>query len=163
MRAEQNPIRIGHFSSIGDNCTVSTNHSLAHTIVSSVNIGKNVTIESDCNLHSCIIDDDCHIGTNSVIQQGARLERGCQILPNTIVRAGSLIPAGQVWGGSPHATFVRELTEQELMSNYAKSYTNGASDFSSSAWPGKFDDSPVSAGEQSMDQYTEENYFRIKH
>ena len=46
------------------------------------------------------------------------------------MRAGSLIPAGQVWGGDP-ATFVRELSEQELVSNYQKSYLNGAKTFES--------------------------------
>lgn len=110
IRAELNPVRIGHYTSIGDGCTINTNHSLEHSICSSVNIGKNVTIKADCNIHSCIIDDDCVIGENSIIEQGARLERGCVILPNSIVRAGSLIPAGQVWGGSP-VTFVRSLTE----------------------------------------------------
>ena len=87
-------MRIGHFSSIGDGSTIHTNHSLHHGLAASVNIGKNVTIEADCNIHSCIIDDDVVIGHNSIIQAGARLERGCQILPNTVVKAGSLIPAG---------------------------------------------------------------------
>lgn len=159
-------MRIGHFTSVGDGCTINTNHSLPHSICSSVNIGKNVTIEADCNIHSCIIDDDCVIGAGSVIQQGARLERGCQILPNSIVKAGSLIPAGQVWGGAPHAVYVRDLSESEQMDNYAKSYANGASDFSSSAtssiWPGQFDDTPVDAGEQTMKAYNEEHYFSKK-
>jgi len=83
------------------------------------------------------------------------------------VKAGSLIPAGQVWGGSPHAVFVRELSEQEQMDNYAKSYATGASDFSStgldSLWPGKFDDAPVEAGEQTLGEYNEENYFKVQH
>lgn len=165
IRGELNPVRIGHFTSVGDGCTIKTDHSLAATLAASVNIGKNVTIEADCNIHSCIIDDDCYIGAGSVIQQGARLERGCHILPNSVVKAGSLIPAGQVWGGSPHAVFVRELSEQEQMENYAKSYTNGASDFSqttlSSVWPGQFDDAPVAPGEQSLKEYAEENYFKV--
>ena len=38
--------------------------------------------------------------------QGARLERGCVILPNSVVQPGRLIPAGQVWGGNP-VEFVR--------------------------------------------------------
>ena len=48
------------------------------------------------------------------------------------------------------------------MDNYAKSYTNGASDFSGSLWPGKFDGAPVEAGEQTMEEYNEENYFTRK-
>lgn len=156
-----NPVRIGHFSSIGDGSTIHTNHSLDHGIAASVNIGKNVTIEADCNIHSCIIDDDVVIGHNSIIQQGARLERGCQILPNSVVKAGALIPAGQVWGGDP-VTYVRELTDQELLANYTKSYTNGAGEFSSeqSLWPHVFDDSAASG--QSIEDYTNEKYYTIK-
>jgi len=59
------------------------------------------------------------------------------------VRAGALIPAGQVWGGDP-VTYVRELTDEELLSNYTKSYTNGAAEFSSESaalWPYQFDNS----------------------
>ena len=68
LRGDMNPVRVGHFSSIGDGCTVNTFHSLPHGMPASVNIGKNVTIENGCNIHSCIIDDDCVIGENSVIQ-----------------------------------------------------------------------------------------------
>jgi len=125
IRAELNAVRIGHFSSIGDGSSIYTAHSLPHGISASVNIGKNVVVESGCSLHSCIIDDDCVIGSNSVIGEGARLERGCVILPNSIVPPGRLIPAGQVWGGNV-VTFVRNLTEEEQMQNYANSYSKGA-------------------------------------
>ena len=162
LRGERHPIRIGHFSSIGDGCTVHTNHSLNHGMAASVNIGKNVTIEANCNIHSCIIDDDCVIGHGSIIEQGARLERGCQILAGSVVKAGSLIPAGQVWGGSPAVTFVRNLTDEEMLENYSKSYTNSASEFSSeSVWGHKYDDSPASG--QSLKDYTEEKYFKVNH
>ena len=42
IRGEMNAVRVGHFSSIGDATTISTNHALPHGICSSVNIGKNV-------------------------------------------------------------------------------------------------------------------------
>ncbi len=77
IRAEQNPVRIGHFSTIGDGTSINTAWSLPHGITASVNIGKNVTIEEKCSIHSCIIDDDVVVGANSVINVGARLERGC--------------------------------------------------------------------------------------
>ena len=125
IRAELNAVRIGHFSSIGDNTTIYTAHALPHGLAASVNIGKNVVIEAGCSIHSCIIDDDCVIGANTVIGEGARIERGAQILENSVVPPGRLIPAGQVWGGKS-VTFVRNLSEQEQMSNYAASYTKGA-------------------------------------
>jgi len=67
LRAEFHAIRVGNFSSIGDRCTLHTAHSLPHNVTASINIGKNVTIQAGCNLHSCIIDDDVVIGTNSMI------------------------------------------------------------------------------------------------
>ena len=77
IRAELNAVRIGHFSSIGDNTTIYSAHALPHGISASVNIGKNVSVESGCVIHSCIIDDDCVVGAGTVIGEGARLERGC--------------------------------------------------------------------------------------
>ena len=121
IRAEFNAVRIGHFSSIGDGTSINTSHALPHGLAASVNIGKNVTIENGCSINSCIIDDDCVIGANTVIGQGARLERGCVVLENSVVPPGRLIPAGQVWGGNP-VTYVRDLTQEELLANYTASY-----------------------------------------
>lgn len=109
IRAELNPVRIGHFSSIGDGTTINTACALPHGLAPSVNIGKNVTIEPNCTLYSCIIDDDVHIGHNTVVMQGARIERGAVIEANSVVPPGRMIAAGQVWGGNP-AVFVRELS-----------------------------------------------------
>ena len=77
IRAEQNPVRIGYFSSIGDGTIITTHYALPHGLAASVNIGKNVIIENNCAINSCIIDDDCYIGSKCVIMPGARLERGC--------------------------------------------------------------------------------------
>jgi carbonic anhydrase/acetyltransferase-like protein (isoleucine patch superfamily) len=139
IRGEMNAVRIGHFSSIGDATTIDTNHALPHGISSSVNIGKNVQIEARCNIHSCIIDDDCVIGAGSTIMQGARLERGCVILPNSVVGPGALIPAGQVWGGNK-VKFVRNLSSEEQLQNYTESYSKGANTSASkfSLWPNDF-------------------------
>ena len=94
IRAELNPVRIGHFSSVGDGTTINTACSLPHGLSASVNIGKNVTIEPHCSIYSCIIDDDVYIGHGTVIKQGARIERGAHILPGSVVPPGRLIPAG---------------------------------------------------------------------
>lgn len=122
IRAEMNPVRIGHFSSVGDGTTINTACALPHGLAASVNIGKNVTIEAHCSLYSCIIDDDVFIGRGTVVMQGARIERGAHILEGSVVPPGRLIPAGQVWGGNP-AVFVRNLTQDEQVANYTRSYS----------------------------------------
>ena len=164
IRAELNPVRIGHFTSIGDGTSIYSHHALPHGLSSSVNIGKNVTIESGCSIHSCIIDDDCVIGAGSVVGAGARIERGAVVLPNSVVPVGRLIPAGQVWGGNP-CKFVRELSQKELNDNYMASYANGAAEGAKntfSLWPR--DPEAGAAGAESMEQYAEKKYFaNLKH
>lgn len=158
IRAELNAVRIGHFSTIGDNTSIYTAHSLPHGVPASVNIGKNVVIEAGCVIHSSIIDDDCVIGANSIIGAGARIQRGAVLLPNSVVPPGRLIPAGQVWGGSPIG-YVRDLSEQEQLQNYTASYSAGASQGANkfSLWPHEV--SNDNSGE-SMEQYAQNNYFR---
>ncbi len=161
IRAELNAVRIGNFTSIGDGTSIYSTHALPHGLSSSVNIGKNVTIEADCSIHSCIIDDDCVIGAGSVIGAGARVERGAVLLANTIVPPGRLIPAGQVWGGNP-CTFVRELSESELNDNYMASYKNGAAEGAQDAfslWPREYSNDSVPAGQDSIGDYAEKKYF----
>lgn len=72
-----NPIRVGANTKIGENTVLENNHlgaDVAYPL--SVNIGNNVNIEHSCQLMSCIIDDDVHIGHRSVIMEGCQLERG---------------------------------------------------------------------------------------
>ena len=156
-------MRIGNFTSVGDGTAINSLHALPHGLASSVNIGKNVTIENGCCINSCIIDDDCVIGAGSVVGPGARIERGAVLLPNTIVPAGRLIPAGQVWGGNS-AKFVRELSQQELNENYMASYTKGASEGASSdafsLYPRDYVGQDGSAaGADSIGEYAEKKYF----
>lgn len=161
IRAELNAVRIGHFSSIGDGTSIYSANALPHGLSSSVNIGKNVTVEAGCSIHSCIIDDDAIVGAGSVICAGARIERGAVILPNTVVPHGRLIPAGQVWGGNP-AVYVRDLTEKELNDNYMASYAKGASEGAQdnfSLYPRGYVEDNIPAGEDSAAQYAEKQYF----
>lgn len=161
IRAEMNPVRIGHFSSVGDGTTINTACALPHGLAASVNIGKNVTIEPHCSIYSCIIDDDVLIGRGTVIMQGARIERGAHILPGSVVPPGRLIPAGQVWGGNPIG-FVRDLTEQELLANYGRSYTNAATDFSDAEakFPAAYLEGDLKEGDVPLEEYAAKRYFK---
>lgn len=56
------------------------------------------------------------VGYKSVVLEGAKLERGCIIGPNSVVPPGRLIPAGQVWAGNP-VEYVRDVKKEEVAYN----------------------------------------------
>lgn len=72
--------------------------------------------------------------------------------------AGALIPSGQVWGGKP-CTFVRELSEQEMLDNYQKSYAKGAAEFDSENLFPRPEAGELGPGDQSLEDYNEAKYF----
>lgn len=121
LRAEYNPIRIGSYSSIGDGTVIHTHCAVPVDVPSSVTIGKYVTIQNNCTIYSCIIDDEVFIGAGSIIGEGCKIEKGAVIAPNTLVPPGKLIPGRQLWAGNP-AKFVRELKEEEVYANYVHSF-----------------------------------------
>eukprot|EP00331_Platyophrya_macrostoma_P012353 CAMPEP_0176425650 /NCGR_PEP_ID=MMETSP0127-20121128/11502_1 /TAXON_ID=938130 /ORGANISM="Platyophrya macrostoma, Strain WH" /LENGTH=254 /DNA_ID=CAMNT_0017806825 /DNA_START=95 /DNA_END=859 /DNA_ORIENTATION=+ len=113
IRGDINKVNIGKYCSIGDNTVIHTAGSLPTGIPASVNIGDNVWIQSNCTLYSCDISDTVVIGHKSVILEGARLEHGCAIGPNSVVPPGRIIPANQLWAGNP-VEYVRDLGKAEL-------------------------------------------------
>jgi len=93
IRGDMNAIRIGNNTSIGYNTVIHTATSLPTGIPASVNIGSHVIISNNCTLFSCTIDDEVHIGAKTIILEGAKIERGSVVGPNSVVPPGRLIPA----------------------------------------------------------------------
>lgn len=118
IRGDINQIRILTHTSIGDRTVIHTANSLPTGMTAVVHIGNHVIIQAGCSLYSCIIEDECFIGANSVIMEGARVEKGAIILPNSVVPPGRLIPAAQVWGGNP-VQYIRDAKESEIFAHYA--------------------------------------------
>ena len=113
------------FTCIGDGTVIHTAASLPTGMSATVFIGQNVTIGPKCTLYSCHVDEDVVIGDHSVILEGARLEKGCMIAPNSVVPPGRLIPSKQLWAGNP-VEFVKDLDIGEVWANYSYSYVNVA-------------------------------------
>jgi carbonic anhydrase/acetyltransferase-like protein (isoleucine patch superfamily) len=102
-------VRVGENTKIGDNTVLeSVQWAPEEAFPLSLNIGNNVNIEHSCNIRSSIIDDNVHIGFRSVVMEGAQLERGSVIAPNSTVPAGSRIPENTLWAGNP-VRFVKNL------------------------------------------------------
>ena len=123
IRGDINAVKIGFFTSIGDNCVIHTAASLPTGLPAEVNIGDNVTIQNRCTLYSCFIDNDAWIGAGSTICEGARVEKAAMIAPGSVVPPGRLIPAKQLWAGNP-VEYVKDLDIGEAWANYSYSYVN---------------------------------------
>jgi hypothetical protein len=65
-----------------------------------------------------------------------------------------------VWSGVP-LTFQRDLSSEELMANYSKSYQSGAANFEEfSMYPHDFQEEGLKEGELSMQEYADRQYFK---
>ena len=100
--------------------------------------------------------------------EGARIERGAQIAPNSVVPPGRLIPANQLWGGNP-VEFIKDLDIGEQWANYTQSYLHSAigdvhrNEFT--LWPSNYlqkestQDDVEPSNEDLIGQYVAKNYF----
>ena len=70
-------------------------------------------IGNGCVLTSNVVDDGCSIGDNSILLDGARMERSSVLGPNSTLTQTVVIPSGQYWEGTP-ATYQRDLTTEEI-------------------------------------------------
>ncbi len=106
LRGDREPITIGKYSNIQDNCVL---HS---TVGYPLELGDYVSVGHAAVLHGC------KIGDNSLIGMNATLLNGSQIGENSIVGAGALVtqgkkfPPGSLILGMPSRA-VKELEDHE--------------------------------------------------
>ncbi|CAI9284167.1 unnamed protein product [Lactuca saligna] len=124
LRGDVNSISIGSGTNIQD-------HSLVHVAKSNLPgkvlptvIGDNVTVGHSAVLHGCTVEDEAFIGMKATLLDGVVVEKHGMVAAGALVRQGTRIPAGEVWGGNP-AKFLRKLKDEEIAfisqsaSNYA--------------------------------------------
>lgn len=113
LRGDQNSIRVGAYSSIGDRATVTTTKSVEGHVSAGVSIGNHVVVGPGASLCSCTLEDGSSVGAGAVVMEGALVETTARVAEGSVVHPGRRIPAGQLWAGNP-AVFVRNLTKTEL-------------------------------------------------
>jgi gamma-carbonic anhydrase len=112
VRGDINAVKIMDSTFIGPNTVIHTAASLPTGSSAEVNIGMNCIIGPRCTLYSCVVDDYVHIGSGSVILEGARLEKWSVIGPGSVVPPGRLIPSKQLWAGNP-VRYIRNIYEPD--------------------------------------------------
>ena len=117
LRGDNEPIIIGEGSNIQDGSVVHLADDFG------VSIGKYVTVGHSAGIHACTIQDECLIGINATILDGAIIGKQSIIGANALVTKGTQIPEGSLVLGSP-AKIVRPLTEEErlLIKPWAEKY-----------------------------------------
>lgn len=106
LRADINKIIIGHHSNIQDNAVVHLAEDLPCII------GNWVTIGHSAVVHACTIGDECLIGINATVLDGAVIGEQSIIGANALVPQGMNIPPGSLVVGCP-AKIKRTLSSEE--------------------------------------------------
>ena len=105
LRGDINSISIGEGSNIQDGVIghLSDDYPLI--------VGNYVTVGHGAVIHACTIEDECLIGMNSTILDGARIGRQSIVAAGAVVSSGMQIPAGSLVAGIP-ATIKKTLSAE---------------------------------------------------
>jgi len=95
IRGDRNAIVIKDGSNVQDNCVIHCD------IIHPVKIGKNVSIGHCAMVHGATIEDNCLIGINSTILDGAKIGKGSIIGANALVTSDMIIPQYSLVLGVP--------------------------------------------------------------
>lgn len=116
IRGDLNYIRIGDESNVQDCCVI---HSSPEN---PVNIGKGVSVGHGAIVHGASIDDDCIIGINATVLDGAFIGRGSIIGANAVITPNSKIPENSLVAGVPGKIIRQDEKLIETIKENAKIY-----------------------------------------
>jgi phenylacetic acid degradation protein len=106
LRGDFGRIEIGEGANVQDNCTV---HSFpGRTVV----VGESGHIGHGAVLHGCVVRRNALVGMNAVIMDNAEIGEDAMIGAMAFVKAGTQVPPGTLWAGSP-ARQIRLLRDEE--------------------------------------------------
>ena len=117
LRGDVNEIRIGARVNLQDGTVIH----LADDFP--VIIGDYVTVGHAAVVHACVVEDECLIGMNSTILDGALIGSRSIVAAGSLVPQGMQVPSGSLVAGVP-AKVKRALSteEQALIKSWAEKY-----------------------------------------
>lgn len=95
IRAESHHVRVGRYTNLQDFVMIHIGYDHA------TEIGDFCSITHHATVHGCKIEDDCLIGINAVVMDGAVIGKGSIVAGGAMVREGSIFPAGSIIAGVP--------------------------------------------------------------
>ncbi len=123
LRGDIEPLNIGKFSNIQDNCVLHS--SKGYPLI----IGDHVSVGHAAILHGCTVGDNCLIGMNATVLNGAAIKKNSIVGAGAVVTEGREFPEKSLILGVP-AKSVRTLQNEEVKNikdnaiNYARMARN---------------------------------------
>lgn len=108
LRGDVHHIRVGDYTNVQDNAVIHVTTGKFPTI-----IGNRVTIGHSAVVHACTLQDECLVGMNATVLDGATVQTRSMVAAGAVVAPGKVIETGWLWAGVP-ARPVRKLTEDEF-------------------------------------------------
>ena len=107
LRGDIEPINIGKCSNIQDNCVLHSSKGYP------LNIGKMVSVGHAAVLHGCKVEDNCIIGMNSTVLNGAIIKKNSIVAAGAVVTENREFPEESLIMGIP-AKPIRKLKKDEI-------------------------------------------------
>jgi gamma-carbonic anhydrase len=117
LRGDINYIEIGRFSNLQDGVIghLSDDYPLI--------VGDYVTVGHGAIIHACRIEDECLVGMNATILDGAVIGRQSIIAAGAVVPAGMVVPAGSLVAGVPgEMKRLLSAEKRESLKGWAEKY-----------------------------------------
>jgi carbonic anhydrase/acetyltransferase-like protein (isoleucine patch superfamily) len=95
IRAEAHSVRIGRYTNLQDFVMVHIGYN------HSTEIGDFCSITHHTTVHGCRIEDDCLIGINAVVMDGAVIGKGSIVAGGAMIKEDSEFPPGSIIAGVP--------------------------------------------------------------
>lgn len=116
IRGDENSITIGDGSNVQDCCVIHTDKERI------VKIGRNVSIGHGAIIHGAVIEDDCLIGMNVTVMDGARIGRGSIIGANALITTDMKVPRNSLVLGVPGKIVKQDEKFAEMARLNAEAY-----------------------------------------
>ena len=107
LRGDVQPIKIGRYTNIQDNCTVHVWYEFPTVI------GDYVTVGHGAILHGCTIASNCLIGMGAIILNYAEIGENCIIGAGALIPERKKIPPNSLVMGSP-GKVIRQVSIEEI-------------------------------------------------
>ena len=78
-----------------------------------LSIGNAVTVGHAAVLHACTLEDECLIGMNTTVLDGAVVKKHALVAAGSVISPGKVLEGGFLYVGSP-AKPVKALSQQQI-------------------------------------------------